>query len=91
MRYRERTSLIEDLISAPWWVSLIVLVFGNIVIRFIIPEWFSGEERTPGQIGVLLSGGIANTMPMIANMFSMVAGFTLILSGGREIIKRLKN
>jgi hypothetical protein len=89
MSRRNNTSLIEDLIFAPWWVNLIVLITGNIFIRFFIPLWFSGE-RVQGSTGKILSGGIANAMPGIANLFSMAICFTLVISTGRALLEALR-
>lgn len=80
MLYNKRSSIIEDLILAPWWISAGILVFGNIFIRYIIPEWFSIDQVSP-----ILSGGVAKAMPIIANLFSMIAGFAVVMSGGRTI------
>lgn len=89
MRYRERTSIIEDMINAPCWLNVLILIFGNIVIRFILPEFFTSE--TPkSSAGVMLTGGIANATPIIANLFSMVVGFAVLFSGFRELTKRHK-
>lgn len=89
MARRRNRSAIEDLIYAPWWISLIVLIGGNVFIRMIIPAWFSGKN-TPGQVGTILSGSVAQAMPAVATMFSLVVGFALILSGGRAIRDKLR-
>ena len=74
-----RTSFLEDLINAPWWISIIIMIVGNGLIRIGIPAWFN-EGRAPGTIGNMLRGGIAESIPLIANMFTAIMLFTAALA-----------
>lgn len=86
----ERRNHLEDLIYAPWWANIIILIAVNIFIRKIIPIWFTNQS-SQGHTGKILSGAVTQAAPMIANMFSIAIGFTLILSIGRTLIINIKN
>jgi hypothetical protein len=87
--HRKRKTYKEDPFFMPWWVSAVALILSNILILVIIPWWFSGD-RISGVLGTDLQAGIVQVMPKVNIFFSIVFGFTLIISGGREIVARFK-
>ena len=79
MARQGRTTLAEDLIMAPWWVSVVVCLVGNVVIWWIIPAYFEAN-RHGGVTGGLLPDGYAGAMPTIAKMFNLVMGIVIAFS-----------
>jgi len=75
----KKESFLETLIKAPWWVSAILLVAGNVIIRIAVPAWYSGA-RTPG----LLGPAIQSAAPTVANLFSLAMVAAIIFSLVRE-------
>lgn len=76
---RGNESFLETLVYAPWWVSLILLIVGNIGIRLIVPSLFEARAGS-GPIGGMISGSVNGAMPLIANMFTLVMLFALSFS-----------
>lgn len=81
---KRNQSFAEVLISAPWWISAILLIIGNIGIRVFIPMWFSGQ-RTPGQVGSMLSTAVTQAMPAVANLFTLAFGGLMFMSIARTL------
>lgn len=81
MSRKDRTTLAEDLIMAPWWVSLVVCFIGNLIIWFAIPAYL--EANNPAGItSGMLTGGYVGAKPLLAKFFnlamSIVFGFSLL-------------
>jgi len=70
MKYN-RTSLVEELITAPWWVVVATCAIGNLVIWLIIPEYLEANISGSGIIGSMLTGGYAGAQPLIAKIFNL--------------------
>ncbi len=87
MARRSDESPLETLMYLPWWVSLVLLIVGNIGIRMIIPAYFH-ENTSKGLMGGMLSGAVEGAMPFIANMFTMVMVVALGLSLFREFMQK---
>jgi hypothetical protein len=87
--YRKRKTYKEDPFFMPWWVSAIALILSNILILVIIPWWFSGD-RTSGILSTDIQAIIVQVMPKVNIFFSIVFGFTFIISFGRELVARFK-
>lgn len=68
---RGNESFLETLVYAPWWVSLALLIVGNIGIRLIVPSLFEAQAGS-GPLGGAISAGVNGAMPFIANMFTLV-------------------
>jgi len=82
-------SFMESLLKWPWRVCGIALVLGNIFFRLIIPAWFSGTG-TPGQLSPAVQGAFSQTMPSVADLFSIFIVGAMILSLTRERFLRRK-
>jgi hypothetical protein len=78
MRYR-RTSLAEDLMMAPWWVSIVVCAIGNIVIWLIIPEYLEAN-RPGGVMDGMLVGGYAGAQLGLSKMFILAMAIVFVFS-----------
>jgi len=89
MARKAKNSLFEDLICAPWWVSLVVLIIGNIGLRLIIPAYFQASASS-GPAGAALTKGIGGAMPTIANMFSLVVVIAMLFSLIRAFLQSRK-
>jgi hypothetical protein len=81
MSRRDKTTTMENLIMAPWWVSLVVCVIGNLIIWFAIPAYL--EANNPAGItSGMLTNGYAGAKPVLVNFFNMVMaivfGFSLL-------------
>lgn len=76
---RKNQNLIVGLMSAPWWISLILLIVVNIIIQAIIPAFLSARAST-GPTGELLTGGYSGAKNGLSMMFSMVLCFTMAIS-----------
>lgn len=85
-----RSTLVEDVLRAPWWISLILLILGNFFINRVLPMWFGGD-RANGPIGALMPGAINQAIPMLSTMVSLVFGFTLLITGTRDLFRWLRN
>jgi hypothetical protein len=70
MARRGRTSLAEDLMLAPWWVSVVFCLIGNIVIWLIIPLYLEAN-RHGGVTGGMLPDGYAGAKPVISQFFNL--------------------
>lgn len=78
MRYR-RTSLAEDLMMAPWWVSVVLCIIGNIVIWFVIPGYL--EANRPGGITAnMLTGGYEGAKPIVSKFFNLAMALVFVFS-----------
>lgn len=78
---RSRTALVEDVIMAPWWVSLVLWVIGNLIILFAIPAYL--EANIPaGILGGMLTNGYSGAQPVLVKFFNLVMaivfGFSLL-------------
>ena len=89
-RSKNQESLIEMLMMLPWWVSLLVMVVGNIVLRLIIPSFYESRVGTGGLLAGAISNGVNGAMPAIANMFTLVMAVTLSVSLIRSYIQSKK-
>ena len=89
-RSKNQESLIEMLMMLPWWVSLIVMVVGNIILRSIIPSFYESRVSTGGLLAGAISNGVNGAMPAIANMFTLVMAVTLGVSLIRSYIQSKK-
>jgi len=88
-RRSTRTSLAEDLIMAPWWVSLVLWVIGNLIILVAIPAYL--EANMPaGVLGGMLTNGYAGAQPVLVKFFNLVMaivfGFSLL---NNFVLKRM--
>jgi hypothetical protein len=81
MRRRSRTTLVEDVIMAPWWISLVLWVIGNLIILFAIPAYLEANIST-GILGGMLTNGYAGAQPVLVKFFNLVMaivfGFSLL-------------
>ena len=81
MNRRGRTSLAEDLIMAPWWLSLVVCAIGNVIIWLAIPAYLEANNPT-GVTSGMLTGGYAGAKLGLAKFFNLamviVFGFSLL-------------
>lgn len=78
MRY-QRNSFAENLIMAPWWVSIVVCAIGNIVIWFVIPEYLEAN-KSGGITGGMLTGSYAGAQPFLAKMFNLAMAIVFAFS-----------
>lgn len=81
MARRNESSLIEDLMKAPWWISAILAVISYLGLRFLVPSMFQNEAG-------LLSQSLAKTLPSLAPIVSLVFVFTGIISVILNVTKR---
>lgn len=79
MARRGRTSLAEDLIMAPWWVSVVVCLIGNIVIWWILPAYLE-VNRHGGVTGGMLPDGYAGAKLVLGKMFNLAMGIVIAFS-----------
>lgn len=81
-------SIIEDLIKLNWKFSAGILVLGNAMILYIIPNFFLNTEKLKdGHFKSLLTGGYIQASKSLAILFSIVMIFSLVMS---LITKKLK-
>ncbi len=83
MARRNESSLIEDLMKAPWWISAILAVISYLGLKFLVPSILQNRAG-------LLSQGLAKAAPSFAGIVSMVFVFTGIISVILSMIKRKK-
>jgi len=80
-RRSTRTSLAEDLIMAPWWLSLVLWVIGNLIILVAIPAYLEANNPN-GVASGMLTGGYAGAKPILTKFFNLamaiVVGFSLL-------------
>ena len=79
MRRKFKTSLAEDLIMAPWWVSLIVCAIGNTMIWVAIP-YFLEANNTSGLASSMLTGGYAGAKPVLSLLFNLAMAIVFVFS-----------
>lgn len=93
MSYRSRKEA-EDtfkaLTQAPWWISAVLLVAGNIFLLLIVPAIFGGSEKGALGPAVMKSLITAFTKP-IAVFMSIALTCTMIWSFIREKLDKNKN
>ena len=73
MARRNESSLIEDLMKAPWWISAILAVISYIGLKFLVPSMLQSRAD-------LLSQSLAKTLPSFAPFVLVVFVFTGIIS-----------
>lgn len=83
MASRNESSLIEDLMKAPWWISAILSVISYIGLRFLAPSILQNRAD-------LLSQGLAKTLPSLAPFVSLFFIFTGVISVIVSVSKRKK-
>jgi len=83
MARRNESSLIEDLMKAPWWISAILAVISYLGLKFLVPSLLQNRAD-------LLSQGLAKAAPSFATLVSMVFVFTGIISVIVSVITRKK-
>jgi restriction system protein len=83
MARRNESSLIEDLMKAPWWISAILAVISYLGLKFLVPSIL--QDRAG-----LLSQGLAKAAPSLAALVSLGFVFTGIISVILSVIKRKK-
>jgi hypothetical protein len=81
MRRINRTSLAENLLMAPWWVSVVVCGIGNVIIWYTILAYLEANNPV-GVASGMLTGGYAVAQPVLAKFFNLataiVLGFSLL-------------
>lgn len=75
----QRTSMAEDLIMAPWWVTPIICLIGNIAIWYVIPSYLEAN-RAGGITGGMLTGGYAGAQPGLAKLFNLAMAIVFAFS-----------
>jgi restriction system protein len=65
---RKKESLIDDLLKAPWWVSVVLGVVAYVAVRFVLPAFFSRNPVLGG-----LVGGFAQSAHFILWFFGFIA------------------
>lgn len=83
MARRSESSLIEDLMKAPWWISAILAVISYLGLRFLVPSILQNSAG-------LLSQGLAKASPSFAPFVSLVFVFTGIISVILSVITKKK-
>jgi restriction system protein len=83
MARRNESSLIEDLLKAPWWISVILAVISFLGLKFLVPSILQNSAG-------LLSQGLAKAAPSLAVLVSLVFVFTGITSVIVSVITRMK-
>jgi len=73
MARRNESSLIEDMMKAPWWISAILAVISYLGLRFLVPSMLQNRAG-------FLSQGLAKAAPSLAALVSLVFVFTGIIS-----------
>ncbi len=83
MARRNESSLIEDLMNAPWWISAILAVISYLGLKFLVPSILHDRAG-------LLNQGLAKAAPSLAALVSLGFVFTGIISVILSVIKRKK-
>jgi len=83
MARRNKSSPIEDLMKAPWWISAILAVISYLCLKFLVPSMLQSRAD-------LLSQSLAKTLPSFAPLVLLVFVFTGIISVILSVIKRKK-
>lgn len=89
---RRNTSLADDLVSAPWWVSVVLGVISYGVFRYVFPSLGGNIHAAPGA-GGFSSGifrGVAQMGPFLANIAVLFFCATTVLSLASTAVKRHK-
>ncbi|MCE1226246.1 MAG: restriction endonuclease [Geobacteraceae bacterium] len=86
-RSRNQENIIETLMMLPWWVSLVLMVIGNIFLRFMVPSFYASKVASGGQLAGAVSNGVSGAMPGVANIFTLVMAVTLCVSLIRSYIQ----
>lgn len=73
MARRNESSLIEDLMKAPWWISAILAIISYLGLRFLVPSILQNSAG-------LLNQGLAKASPSFAPFVPLVFVFTGIIS-----------
>ena len=73
MARRNESSLIEDLMKAPWWISAILAVISYLGLKFLVPSILQNSAG-------LLNQGLAKASLSFAPFVSLVFVFTGIIS-----------
>lgn len=79
MARKNRNSLAEELIMAPWWVSVLICLIGNVIIWWLLPGYFEAN-RHGGVTGNLLPDGYAGAKSFLARIFNLVMGIVILFS-----------
>jgi hypothetical protein len=82
---REKQGILEDLMSVPWWISLILLIVVNAIIQVVIPVVLTARA-SGGPTGELLTVGYKGAKNSLSMMFSMALFFTMLISFVRQVI-----
>lgn len=78
MRCR-KTSVAEDLMTAPWWVNVAVCAIGNVVIWLVVPGYF--EARGPGDLPIAaLTAGYAGAQSLLSKLFNLAMALIFTFS-----------
>ena len=83
MARRNESSLIEDMMKAPWWISAILAVISYLGLKFLVPSMLQSRAD-------LLSQGLAKAAPSFAPIVLLVFGFTGIVSLILGVIRKKK-
>ncbi|MFA4830038.1 MAG: restriction endonuclease [Thermodesulfovibrionales bacterium] len=83
MARRNGSSLIEDLMKAPWWISAILAVISYLGLKFLVPSILHGSTG-------MLNQALAKAAPSFAPIVSLVFVFTAVMSVIVGVIKKKK-
>ena len=83
MARRNERSLIEDLMTAPWWISAILAVISYFGLRFLVPAILQGSTG-------MFNQALATVASSFAGIVSMVFVFTGFISLIMGAIKKKK-
>src|ERR1039457_2535170 len=69
----------EDLLMAPWWLSVFVCSIGNIFIWLIIPGYLAINRLGDNTDGIL-TVGYAGALPVISDIYNIAMALFFIVS-----------
>ena len=86
MARRNERSLIEDLMTAPWWISAILAVISYFGLRFLVPAILQGST---GMFNQALAT-VASSFAGIVSMVFVFTGFISLIMGAIKKKKKIK-
>ena len=91
---RKNTSFVDDLMSASWWVSIILAVVCYGLLKYAVPAIWGNSHAAPGSNGIppdLILRSLTQTGPFLANWILLFFLVMAALSFLNLVLNRRKN
>ncbi|HNY64536.1 MAG TPA: DUF2034 domain-containing protein [Deltaproteobacteria bacterium] len=87
---RKRTSILDDLVVLPWWVTACGAVVVYLVLKYWVPAHFAAKAGSKHAPDGLAMNALAQVAPTFATLFAIVLGFVSFISLIRTIAESAK-